>query len=211
MRKEEGEKRERKRRREVVGGSGPYREAGTTLASAILNSGDTHNHLVPLTLSRSTRVVVTHRPFLVVGLVPRREARRFFANAKEKERERALDVFVSSPSSLPLDLPSSFLLRPFQTPPRLPITSLDSPLTNGNFRNFARGHSEASDGETKFRLYFAVGMEREIKAGDLVSFRTSSLLSPVPFVTNGASVNRNFSPCGKKNTEEIVVKNEVVG
>ena len=29
-----------------MGGSGPYREAATTLASAILRATDTHNHLV---------------------------------------------------------------------------------------------------------------------------------------------------------------------
>lgn len=33
-------------RRDVVGGSGPYREAATTLASATLRATDTHNHLV---------------------------------------------------------------------------------------------------------------------------------------------------------------------
>lgn len=51
-------KRERERCREVVGGSGPYREAGTTLASAILSAKDIYNHLVPLALSHDTHAVV---------------------------------------------------------------------------------------------------------------------------------------------------------
>jgi len=63
--------RERERRREVVGGSGPYREAGTTLASTISSSKDIHNHLVPLALSRGTRVVVTRHPYLDIVLEER--------------------------------------------------------------------------------------------------------------------------------------------
>lgn len=48
---------EKERCREVVGGSGPYREAGTTLASAILSAKDIYNHLVPLALSHDTHAV----------------------------------------------------------------------------------------------------------------------------------------------------------
>lgn len=54
---------EKERCREVVGGSGPYREAGTTLASAILSATDIYNHLVPLALSHDTHAVV-RRPLL---------------------------------------------------------------------------------------------------------------------------------------------------
>lgn len=67
-----------------MGGNGPYREAGTTLASAILSAKDIHNHLVPLALSRGTRVV-TRRPLL--DIVLRREA-LLPSIPEERERKR---------------------------------------------------------------------------------------------------------------------------
>lgn len=74
----------RRRRREVVGGSGPYREAGTTLASAILSARDIHNHLVLLALSRGARVLLFVSSLLDVLF---HEERRF-AKGKGREGER---------------------------------------------------------------------------------------------------------------------------
>lgn len=87
----------RKRSREVVGGSDPYKDAGTTLASAILSAEDIHNHLVPL--SRGTRVVVSRCSLL--NFVLRREVWfSFWARGKKKkkneERERQQKDFLMS-------------------------------------------------------------------------------------------------------------------
>lgn len=127
-----------------MGGNGPYREAGTTLASAILSAKDIHNHLVSHSHSHVAHVLSLDVPF-----APHR-SRRFFPYSKREgdpSRKRSLDVFTSPflPSSHPVSNSLNFLL--------LLSVSFDA---RENFRNFARPFKASIREETKFRLYFAV-------------------------------------------------------
>lgn len=127
--KREGES-EKEASREVVGGSGPYREAGTTLASAILSARDIHNHLVLLALSRGARVLLFVVPFSTS--LPRRATARRGKRKRGSERRGGTPEKDLSRDFGPLLSSLGFGL------PRLPITSPGfGSLTIGNFRNFA--------------------------------------------------------------------------
>lgn len=174
--------RKRKRRREVVGGSGPYREAGTTLASAILRAKDIHNHLVPLALSRGTRVVVTRHPLLDIFLG--RLVASFHTRRREPSRKRSLDVFTSpflhSSRFLPVSNSLNFLLLPFDA--------------RENFRNFARPFKASTRVKKRSSVYTSRSRrEREIKAGDFASFRASPLFAWCS-LSIGFCINRNLLP-----------------
>lgn len=150
------------------------------MASAILSAKDIHNHLVPLALSRGTRVVATR---VVPSSISFYEGMlgRFFPYPKkegdpvQKRISRCLRFF------LPSFLPSS----------RLVSNSLDFLLllpvpfdARENFRNFARPFKANAHGAKKrSSVYILRGRrrEREIKDGDLASFRASLLFGPVLF------------------------------
>lgn len=183
--------------REVVGGNGPYRETGTTLASAILSADDIHNHLVPLTLScvstRSTRVVVARTPLLGWHHVLWRRSSLPLEPKGRIKRVQELSMLLFLPPSLA----SSFSLRTPSTSYYISLGSLWRSLTSG----ISRAHSERASVRWRNevpRLCFAVGSEREIKAGDFASFRASLLFSTDVPLSIGASCvcvkHRNFSP-----------------
>lgn len=157
-----------------MGGSGPYREAGTTLASAILSARDIHNHLVPLALSRGARVVVARRSLLVVS---RRETARR-GKRKERKTSRVFGLLSLLSASDSLD----FLLLP-------PIRLFDA---IGNFRNFA-GPFRTRDAPRGNEVPFVLTSRSNLGAGnksrpDFVSFRTSPLRLAEPFVDRASSV-----------------------
>jgi len=164
-----------------VGGSGPYREAGTTLASAILSAKNIHNHLVPLTLSRGTRVVVTRQPLL--DIVLRREACRFFLYPKRERRIIQKKIFRC------LRFFISFFVLPCFELSQLPTTFLGSFDAWENFRNFARPFKASTRAKKRSSVYISWSRrEREIKDGDFTSFRASLL-----FVDRRFCINRNLS------------------
>lgn len=149
------------------------------MASAILSAKDIHNHLVPLALSRGTRVVAT-RVVPSLDIVLRRDARRFFPYPKkegdpvQKRISRCLRFF------LPSCLPSSRLVsNSLDFLPLLPVP-FDA---RENFRNFARPFKAKTHGAKKRSSVYTSrsGREREIKDGDLASFRASLLFGPVLF------------------------------
>lgn len=162
--------RKRERRREVVGGSGPYREAGTTLASAILSAKDIHNHLVPLALSRGTRVVVTRRHPSSTSFHEGRLVASFRIRRREGEpsRKRTLDLFTSPFLSSRRALPSASNSLNFLLLLSVPFDARE------NFRNFARPFKASTRAKKRSSVYTSRSRrEREIKAGDLASFRAS--------------------------------------
>lgn len=131
------------------------------LASAILSAKDIHNHLVPLALSRGTRVVAT-RVTPLLDIVLRGDARRFFPHPKkegepvQKRISRCLRFF------LPSFLPSRLALS--QTPSTSYYFSR-FPLTLGeNFRNFARPFKANTHGAKKrSSVYILRGRDESAK------------------------------------------------
>lgn len=164
----EGREWERERRREVVGGNGPYREAGTTLASAILSAKDIHNHLVPLALSRGTRVVVTRRPLHGVAL--RRVARRFFPYPKKERGDRPeKDLSMSSPL-LPF---FARLVLFFSLSSRTPLTSYyfaRFPLTLGRTSGISHAYSKRAHRRRNEVPFILRGRDRARNKGRRLRF-----------------------------------------
>lgn len=186
--------RERERRREVVGGSGPYREAGTTLASTILSAKDIHNHLVPLALSRGTRVVVTRRPLLDIRSTKGGSSLLSLVEEREREREgnRPTSEKDLSMSSL---LPSFLRHALFQTP-STSYYFFQFPLTLGRTSGILRALSKRTHGRRSEVPFILRGRDgsAQIKNGDFASFRASLLFDPVLFVNRCFCINRNLSP-----------------
>lgn len=134
--------REKEASREVVGGSGPYREAGTTLASAILSARNTHNHLVPLALSLTWRTCCCCSSFPPRRCSTKRSDGSFEGERKGEPRERPLESSASSFSSW------------FRTPSTSYYFPRFGSLTRSGTSGISRAHSERETHrrETKFRL-----------------------------------------------------------
>lgn len=172
------------------------------LASAILSAKDIHNHLVPLALSRGTRVVATRvTPLLryrstrgCLSLLSLSEERGGARPEKDLPMSSLLPSFLPSFSSRLVSNSLDFLLLlpvPFDARGELPEfrASIQSEHTRGE--------------ETKFRLYTSrSGREREIKDGDLASFRASLLFGPVLFCRSALSVLTGTSRRRKQNRRE---------
>lgn len=143
---------EKEASREVVGGSGPYREAGTTLASAILSARDIHNHLVLLALSRGARVLLFVVPFSNVSSTksdgsPREKEEREREKGEELQKKTSRETSALS-SLLSVSDSLDFLLLP-------PIRFFD----DRELPEFRGAIQDADRGETKFRLYLYFAVE----------------------------------------------------
>lgn len=106
-------------------------------------------------------------------------------------RKGSLDVFTSF--FLPSFLPSSRLVSNSLNFLLLLSVPFDA---RENFRNFARPfRAKNTRAKKRSSVYTSrSGREREIKDGDLASFRASLLFGPVLFVDRRFCINRNLSP-----------------
>lgn len=130
------------------------------MASAILSAKDIHNHLVPLALSRGTRVVATRVVPSSISFYEGMLVASFPIRRKRGDRPEkgSLDVFASS--FLPSFLPSSCLVSnslDFLLPLPVPFDARE------NFRNFARPFRANTRAKKRSSVYILRGRDESAK------------------------------------------------
>lgn len=146
------------------------------MASAILSAKDIHNHLVPLALSRGTRVVVTR---VVPSSISFYEGMLVASFPIRRKRGTVQKKDLSMSSLLPSFLPSSCLVSNSLDFLLLPSVPFDARVELPEFR--ASIQSEHTGEETKFRLYFAVGTRARNKGRRLGFLPRFTSLQPGAF------------------------------
>lgn len=169
------------------------------MASAILSAKDIHNHLVPLALSRGTRVVATRVVSSSISFYEGMLVASFPIRRKRgtPSRKGSLDVFASS------FLPAFLRLALFQTPSTSYYFSR-FPLTLGRTSGISRVHSERTHGrrnEVPF-IYFAVGTRARNKGRRLGFLPRFTSLRPGAFCRSALLVLTGTSRRRKQNRRE---------